>query len=323
MYRRTFSCAAIGLAALMASAGALAQNYPSKPIILAIGFPPGGSTDQIGRAFAQKLSEVLGQSVVVENRTGATGAIMAAQVARAEPDGYRILLQNSGTFTYSVLSRNVQYDLERDFTPITHVAVSPLVLVAGPSFKPKTLAEVIGLARSQPGTLTFGSEGIGGTSHLAGEQLSKMAGVKMTHVPFKSAVDSTLASATGDINMAFSTLSSALSLLQGNRIRVVAVGTTIRSSLYPDVPTIDESGYRGFDQGAWFGFVGPAKMPAAVVERLNAAITQVANMPDVKESLRGKGVEVQVKGPADFGAFMRKSAADMAQLAKDVNLKLD
>jgi tripartite-type tricarboxylate transporter receptor subunit TctC len=313
----------VGLFALINLTNLLAQPYPTKPIRLSVGYAPGGSTDVVARIFGQRLSDAIGQPVVIENRPGAGGAIAADLVAKAEPDGHRILMLGTGTLNYSVLTKNVPYNMLKDFTPITYVAASPQVLVVSNSIPSRSVGELIQLARSKPGELTYGSEGIGGIAHLAAAQFSLMTGTQLSHVPFKGAIESTVAIAGGQIDMNIPNLTSALPLLKADKFRALAVTGLKRSSLLPSIPTLDESGLKGYEVLAWFGFVGPAGMPKSVVERLNMEFIKIANLPEVKEALAKQAMDVQIRPPEEFAAFLRETAMSTVRLANDVKLKME
>jgi tripartite-type tricarboxylate transporter receptor subunit TctC len=229
----------------------------------------------------------------------------------------------TGTLNYSVLTKNVPYNMLKDFTPITYVAASPQVLVVSNSIPSRSVGELIQLARSKPGELTYGSEGIGGIAHLAAAQFSLMTGTQLSHVPFKGAIESTVAIAGGQIDMNIPNLTSALPLLKADKFRALAVTGLKRSSLLPSIPTLDESGLKGYEVLAWFGFVGPAGMPKSVVERLNMEFIKIANLPEVKEALAKQAMEVQIRPPEEFAAFLRETAISTVRLANDVKLKME
>jgi len=317
----SLACAAVWSVSAQAEASATA--FPSRPVHLVLGSPAGSSVDVLARLLAEKISATLGQPVVVENRVGATGTIATAHIAKAAPDGYRVLLQHSGAFTNSILSKSVQYNVLNDFTPISFVTISPLVLIAGPGLQAETLEEVIELAKNDPGKLTYGSEGTGGTSHVATELFSQLAGIKMTHVPYKSGFYSTSAVASGEINMAFASTTSILPLLKAGKYRALAVGTKERSPLLESVPTVHESGAPGFDQAAWFGFVGPAGMDDAVVEKLHGAISEAAQHPEVVSSLNAQGMQVRLMGPQQFAAYLEQFAGEIKRVADTAGISLD
>jgi tripartite-type tricarboxylate transporter receptor subunit TctC len=325
MFRRAkdWRHALIGLCALSGVSGAWAQTYPTKPVRLMVGFAPGGGTDVTARTFAQKLTAQLGQAVVVENRSGAAGSLAAAEVAKSPPDGYRLLMLASGTLINTALSANPPYNLERDFTPIALVTISPLVLVVHPSVPVRTASELVTLARTQPGKLNFGSDGVGATSHLAGELYNMLAKVKLVHVPFKGNSDAAMALASGQIDIGFPSLASATPLLTVGKFRALAVTSLKRSSLMPSLPSLDESGVRGYDVVAWFGFLGPAGLPKPILEKLHSAIVSVANAPDTREAIKQQGLEIQTTTPEQFGVFMREQIVQIARLGKVANIKLE
>jgi tripartite-type tricarboxylate transporter receptor subunit TctC len=315
--------AAIGLLAVIGISDASAQSYPAKPVRLMVGFAPGGGTDVTARIFAQKLTGQLGQPMVVENRSGAAGSLAAAEVAKSPPDGYRLLMVASSTFINTVLSANPSYSFERDFTPLTFVTISPLVLVVHPSVPARTASDLVTLARSRPGQLNFGSDGIGGTSHLAGELFNMLSKVKLLHVPFKGNADTAMAIAGGQIDIGFPSLASATPLMTAGKFRALAITSLKRSQLMLSLPTLDESGLPGYDLVSWFGFLGPAGLPKPIVDKLHAVSVAVANAPDVREALAKQGVEVETKSPEEFAAFMRDQAVQISRLGKVANIKLD
>jgi tripartite-type tricarboxylate transporter receptor subunit TctC len=324
MKRRGFMGAACGTAATALPGFSLAQAaYPDKPIRLIVGYAPGGSVDVVARVFAQKLKDSLGQAVVVENRTGAGGAIGADIVTKGEPDGYRLLLQNSGTFDNALVSKTVPYNVLRDFTPIAFVGAAPRVLAVGPSVQARTVKELLDTARAKPGDLKFASEGNGNSSHIGLERMAQMASVKLLHIPFKGGPDALLATAAGEVDMTMLSLTTTLPMLRSGKVRALAVTSLKRSQLLPDVPTLDEAGLRGFEQSAWFGFVGPANLPKDVVEKLRGAIVAAAAQADLRETLAKQAVEVEVKPPEQFAAFMKDSAAQIQRVVQQANIKVD
>jgi tripartite-type tricarboxylate transporter receptor subunit TctC len=275
------------------------------------------------RLFAQKLGMHLGQPMVVENRPGASGSIAAAEVARSEPDGYRLLMIASGTLFHSAVGGKVPYNIERDFTPIAMATIGPLVLMVGPSVTARTVPELIAYARANPGKLTFGTDGVGATAHLAGEMFNLMAEVKTVHVPFKGAGEATVAVASGQVDMGFPSLASAQPLLQAGKGRALAVSTLQRSSLLNNVPTLDEAGLKGYDLAGWFALIGPARMPRAKVDKIGAAVAAVGNMPDVKDSLARLGLEASVMSPEQLASYFRQQSATVAKVARGASIKLE
>jgi tripartite-type tricarboxylate transporter receptor subunit TctC len=324
MKRRGFLGTACGLAAAAVPHFTLAQTvYPDKPIRLVVGYAPGGSVDVVARVFAQKLKDSLGQAIVVENRTGAGGSIGADNVAKGEPDGYRLLLQNSGTFDNALVSKAAPYHVLRDFTPIAFLGAAPRVLAVGPSVQARTVKELLDAARAKPGDLKFASEGNGNSSHIGLERMAQMANVKLLHIPFKGGPDALLATAAGEVEMTMLSLTTTLPMLRSGKVRALAVTSLKRSPLLPDVPTLDEAGLKGFEQSAWFGIVGPPNLPRDVVEKLRAAIVAAAAQADLRETLARQAVEIEVKPPEQFAAFMRDTAAQIQRVIQQANLKME
>lgn len=300
-----------------------AQSYPSKPVRIVVGFAAGGGTDVSSRLLAQKLSPQLGQPVVVENRPGAAGSIAAENVAKSPADGYTLLMLASTTFINAVARTNLPYDLVRDFAPVSLVTVAPLVLVVHPSVPARDTRELIALARSRPGRLTYGSDGVGGTSHLAGELFNLMAKVSLVHVPFKGGSESAVAVASGQIDINIPSAPSALPLLGAGKFRALAVTSAKRSSLMPSIPTLDESGLPGYELITWYGLLAPAAVPKNIVGQLNAAIGKVVNTPEMKESINKQGMEPETNSPEQYAAFMRGLAAQIAKLVKSTGFKVE
>lgn len=299
---------------------AFAQSYPSKPVRIVVGFSPGGGTDVTARLVALKLSVELGQSVVVENRTGASGMIAGDYVARQPADGYTVLMVASTTFINSVLRGQ---DLERDLTPVSLATTAPMVMVVHPSVPAHNVKELIGLARSQPGKLNYGSDGVGGTTHLCGELFNMLAKVKLVHVPYKGAGDSVLATVSGQVDLNMPSAPASLPMIRADKLRALAVSSPKRSSLLPALPTLDESGLAGFDVTTWFGVLAPAAVPKDIIAQLNAALIKVVNTPEMKEAINKQGMETQTNSPEQFTAFMRRQSRTIAQLVKSAGMKIE
>ncbi len=302
---------------------ALAQSYPNKPVRIVVGFAAGGGTDVTARLVAQKLSQHLGQPVVVENRPGATTSIATERVAKSPADGYTLLMVSSTTLIHSALRANLPYDLERDLAPVSLVTTGALVLVVHPSVPVRNVKELIALAWSQPGKLNYGSSGVGGTTHLAGELFNLMAKVKLVHVPFKGGSESVIANAAGQIDMNFTSVTAAMPLLGAGKFQALAVTSAKRSSLMPSLPTLDESGLPGYGYSAWFGVLAPAAVPKDIMAQLNAAIGKVVNTPEMKEALNTQGLEPQTNSLEQFAAFMRSETGKFAKLIKLAGLKAE
>ena len=319
----TFPSYVVMLACLAAPVldASAAEIFPDKPIRMVVGFGTGGSADVLARLLAPKLSEQLGQPMVVENRPGASGAIATERVATAPGDGYTLLLMTVGDTVIPALRIKLPYDLERDFAAVSLVMSAPFVLVVHPSVPALNVTELIALARSQPGKLSFGSVGVGSSPHLMAELLNLMAKVKTVHVPYKSGAENVIAVASGQIEMYFSSVASLLPLLEARRIRPLALSSAKRASFMSSIPTLHESGLAGYDRAAWQGVIAPASVPKDIVARLNATIGKVVNAPDMKESLLKQGLEPQTDTPEQFAAFIRAEVAANANLIRFIGLK--
>lgn len=313
---RCFQLTAALACALYAWAPAHAQTFPSKPVRLLVGFAAGGGADGTARLIAGKLSADLKQPVVVENRPGASSAISLERVASAPPDGYTLGLLTSAALLHSALHSKVSYNLERDFAPVSLVAVGPFVLVVHPSLPVRNVKELIALARAQPGKLSYGSAGVGSTAHFAGEFFNLMAKVKIVHVPYKGSAPASTATAIGEVEMSYPSLTGALPLLNAKKIKALAVTSAKRTTLMPDTPSLHEQGLTGYDRSGSYGILATAGTPKDVVARLNAAIATVVNAADMKPSFHAQGLEPQTNAPAEYAAFIARELAAGAQFVK-------
>lgn len=312
---------AVSIACAGSSTDASAQSYPIKPVRMLVGYAPGGGTDVTARIVAQKLSDPLGQQVIVENRTGAAATIAAERVATAPPDGYTLLMMAAADSAQPAL-RKLAYDLQRDLAPISLVVTGPAyVLVIHPSVPARNVKELVALARSKPGQLNYASSGVGSQAHLAGELFNAMGKVTMLHVPFKIITEATLAVVNGDVFMGFPSVPAVLPLAEGGKLKALAVTSAKRASVLPSVPTLDESGFRGYDRSGWYGVLGPAALPKAVVARLNGAIEKVVNTPEVKQAFAKQGLQAQTSTPEQFGAVIRDEVVQSAKLVKLAGVK--
>lgn len=300
-----------------------AQSYPTKPIHIIVGFAAGGATDVIARQVAQKLSENLGQPVVVDNYPGASTAIATERLAKSRPDGYTLLLIPISTAVQSALRKDLPYDLERDVAAVSQVASGPFVLVVHPSVPARSVKELIAFAQSQPGKLSYGSPGVGSAHHLVGELFNSRTNVKTVHVPFKGAADADMATASGQLQFTFTSPAGALPFLERGRIRPLAVTSATRLSLLPSVPTLDESGLPGFDFSAWYGLSAPAGAPKEVIMQLNAAIKKIVHTPEMKEILNKQGFEPQTGTPEEFAALIRREIEQTTKLIEQTGLKAE
>ena len=300
-----------------------AQSYPVKPIRIVVGYAPGGAVDFSARLLAQKLPEHLKQSVIVENRPGAGSTIGTERVAQSPPDGYTLLMMPTSAIVQSVLRTNLTYNIERDLQPISLVASGPFVLTVHPSVPARNVKELAAIARAQPGKLNGASPGVGTANHLAQELFNVMARVSITHVPYKGGAEATLATASGQVDLSFASVASALTTLQANKVRALAVTGAKRTPLLPAIPTIAESALPGYDYTVWYGMAAPANVPKDIVARLHTAIAQVVSLGDVKNTLSNQGLEPQSATPEEFAALIKRDLAQHAKLVKVANLKAE
>jgi tripartite-type tricarboxylate transporter receptor subunit TctC len=297
-----------------------AEPYPVRPIRMIVGFAPGGGTDLTARPVAQKLSELLGQQVIVENRPGAAGNIATEQVVKAPPDGYTLLMGTIAALAINPsLYGDLRFDPETDLAPVIQVVDATNVLALHPSVPAGSVKELIALAREK--SLSAGSSGIGATGHLSIELFNLMAGVKLVHVPYKGGGPAMSDLVGGQVNLIFATTASAIPHLKSGRIKGIAVTTAKRSALLPDLPTISESGLAGFDANNWYGLVVPAKTPRAIIDQLNAEVTKILAMPDVKTTLFNQGLDPAPGTPEQFGAYIKSERAKWARVIKESGAK--
>jgi len=314
---RILMASAIALLSITPAAAAqAARGYPERPIRLLIAQAPGGNADIIARALADGLAERLGQSIVADNRPGASGIIATETTVRAAPDGYTILLVPSSFGVNPAVTRKLPYDQLRDLAPITLVASAPNVLVVGPALPIKSVADLVKAAKANPGKLTYGSSGNLGSPHLAGELFELMTGTDMVHVPYKGAATAMVDLIGGRISLSFASLPSAISHIRGGRLTAIAVTSEKRFPLTPDLPTVSESGLPGFETTAWQGLVAPAKTPAAIIQRLNAEAVQVLNQPVMRERLTQNGAVAVGSTPEELWAFARAQIEKWAKVIK-------
>ncbi len=302
---------------------AFAQPYPSKPIRIIIGFPPGSGGETQVRLVGQKLTEAWGQPVVVDARPGASGNIAAEMLVKSAPDGYTLLYFPAALAINPSLFPKVPYDLANDFTPVALLGTFPLVLVENPKVPATSVAELIALAKARPGAINFASIGSASPPHLAGELFNQLAGVQMVHVPYKGSAPAQTDLIGGQVQVMFDTAVSAIPHVKAGRTRALAVTTRNRSRLLPDLPSLDESGLKGYDLYGWGGIVGPAGMPAAVTAKLNTEIIRVLRLPDVAEKLATLGAETGAMTSPEFGRFIMDEAAKWKKLVVSTGAKLD
>ena len=299
------------------------QPYPIKPIRMLFGYTAGGAGDVSARMVAQRLSESLGQNVLVENRPGAGGAIADEAVARSPADGYTLLYAAGSTAILPALRPKLAYDVERDFAPVSLVVITSFALSVHPSVPVHNAMGLIALARSQPGKLTFSSPGIGSSAHFAAELFKMMADVKMLHVPFKGPPEATVAVVAGEIDIAFPSVTGALPFIATNRLKVLAVSSARRASQLPAVPTLNEAGLAGYERSGWNGVLAPAAVPKEIIKRLNSAIVKGVNTPEMKQVFIKQGLEMQTSTPEQFSAFIRRELVQNAKVVKFAGIKTE
>ena len=324
--RKQFFTSLVGLAIAAAGSSAWAQAaaWPNKPIRLVVTFPAGGSSDAAARIVAPKLAERLGQAVTVDNKPGAGGGLGLDLVAKSAADGYTIVLASAGGLTANPsLYPNLSYSPSRDFAPITLFGTSPFVLVANPALPANTAKELLALAKTQVGKLSYASGGNGTAMHLAGELLKSMTDSDILHVPYRGSAPAVVAVMAGDTSLAIADIASIQPLLKSGRFKVIGVMGKERSALAPDMPTLAESGVPGYDAAGWFGILAPAGTPPAVLTRLNAEITAVLRLPEIRERFAAAALEPLPSTPDYMAQLMRTEAIKWAKVIKDSGAKVD
>ncbi|WP_050820485.1 tripartite tricarboxylate transporter substrate binding protein, partial [Bordetella pertussis] len=303
---------------------AVAAPFPDRPVRLVVPYPPGGGADIFARTLSEPLAAQLGQPVIVENRPGANGIIGTDAVARAAPDGYTILLGNSGPNAINqAIYPDLPYDAVDSFEEVSLIGYTTHVLVVHPGVQARSVTELIALARRSPGQLNFASTGQGGTPHLAGELFKLMTGTDMVHVPYKGASPSNADVIAGQVQLTFNTLPPLMTSIRAGKVRALAVTGKQRSQLLPEVPTIDEAGVAGYDVQTWYGIHAPAGTPAAVVDRLNQALVAVLSNAQVRAALVGQGYEVATSTPGEFSRMVRDDVAKWRKVVKEAKVKVD
>lgn len=300
-----------------------ADNFPSKPVRVIVPFVPGGPIDQTARIVSQRLAELLGQPVVIENRTGANGVVAAETAARAPADGYTLLFSVIHHTVLPSLQQNLSYDIEKDFDPITLVAYYPIILVVRPNFPIHSVRELIARAREAPGQLTFGHSGYGGGTHLAGELFAMQAGVQLRQVPYRGSAAAMSDLLGGHVDLMFSDAPTALSYVQAGQLRALGISTPRRSELLPDLPTIAESGLPGYGAYSWGGISVKAGTPAEVKGRIHAELIRVLQEPATRQRFLQIGAEPQPGTPAEYAAMMRGEIAKWAAVVRQANIRMD
>jgi tripartite-type tricarboxylate transporter receptor subunit TctC len=314
--------ATVCAAAILHCAGAAAQAWPAKSVRIVVPFPPGGSTDIVARIVAQKLGERLGQSMVIENRGGAGGTLGAAQVAKAAPDGYTLLVASTSTHVVAPgVYPKLEYDPVKDFAPVSLMAVSPYLLVVNPALPAKSVKELVELARKQPGKLNYASAGVGSTTHLAMEMLKAVSNTYMLHIPYNGNGPAGTAVISGQVEILFGSLPALLAHAKGGRVRALAVGTLARAPSMPEVPTVAESGYPGFDASLWLAVMAPAGTPQPIIDRLHKEIVTVVQAADTRALLDKAGAEPLTSSPAELAALVRDGVTKYAKIIKIAGVK--
>ena len=314
------------LALAVAQAPALAQSsaYPSRPVRLVVPYAPGGVSDITGRIVAQKLTELLGQSVVVENRAGAGGMLGTAAVAKAEPDGYTVVLSSLSAFAIGPrLVKAPPYDPIRDFSAIGTVALAPTILTVNTSLPFQNVRDVIAYAKANPGKLTYGSSGIGSVAHISAEVLRASTGIELVHVPYKSAAQAYPDMMAGSVSMVFDALPSAIQHIRAGKVRPIAMMSDRRASLLPEIPTFAESGYPQATLRLWVGVHGPASLPAPIVQKLNETLAKVAAAPDVRERLTAVGADAYATTPREFAELVRADVEKLGAMMAASGIKAE
>jgi tripartite-type tricarboxylate transporter receptor subunit TctC len=314
--KHMLSAILLGASLALAAGAVLAQGYPAKPVRMVVPYPPGGSADILARTVGQKLSERIGQPVVIENRPGAGASVGAKAVAIAPADGYTLLLGTVSSHAMSPATNAVGYDPVKDFTPIAEIASIPFVVLANPELPVKNIADLIALAKAKPGQVTYASAGSGTSNHLAGELLGMAAGIKMLHVPYKGSAPALNDLLGGQVNTMFDLQLTAMPQIKSGKVRALAMTGAKRSALLPDVPTVREAGIPNYEVTAWFGFFGPAGMPRPVVDRLNTELNAIMRLPDIRSKFAELGVETESGSADEFSAFVRSEAVKWAGVIK-------
>jgi tripartite-type tricarboxylate transporter receptor subunit TctC len=311
------------LLALAASGAIAAETYPARPLRFILPYPPGGGNDFVARVIAAKLSGNIRQQIVIDNRGGAHGIIATELTAQAPPDGYTIFMCGTGHALNPYMYKKLPYDSEKDFAPVSLAAVAPNILVLHPSVPATSVGELIALAKAKPGTLSFGSAGGGGNSHLAGELLKQLAKIDIVHVPYRGTGPAATALLAGEVQMMFSTLPPVLAQVRAGKVRAIAVTGAKRTAAAPEVPTIAESGLPGYEATGWWGILMPGKTPPAIVASLNAEIVKTLNADSTKAQLAREGIEAAGGTPAQFAAHIRAEGLKWAPIIKAANIQGD
>jgi tripartite-type tricarboxylate transporter receptor subunit TctC len=307
--------------AALAATNAIAQAYPNRPVRLVVPYAPGGIVDYVGRTLAQRLNDTLGQPVVAENRPGAGGIVGTESVARSAPDGYTIVLMDPAIVINPTLQPSMPYNLFTQLQVVSIVSSSPEVLVVAPDLPVKTFPDLVAYGKANPGKLNFASAGVGTTPHLAGEMFKQRTGIDATHIPYRGIAASFTDMMTGKVQFAFSSIAGALPLTSDNKIRPIATTGLKRVSVYPDLPTVDEDGLKGFEVDLWLGLFAPAGLPPDVLQRLNAEVVKTLQTPEVKKALATVGVEPRGTSPEEGTKILREEFEKWKKVIVEGNIK--
>ncbi len=314
--------AALGMLAVLTGARA-EDSYPSRPITLVVPVPPGGAADFIARLVGGKLSEALGQPVVISNRAGASGIIASDSVAKAAPDGYTLLLNSITTHGIGPhLYAHLPYDPVKDFTPVIFVANLPLIMTINAQHPEKSVQEVVAYAKVRP-TLSFASSGNGGAPHLAGALFQDVTGTKMLHVPYRGSAPAVVDVAAGRVDIMFDAVPSLLPMIQAGKLRPLAAASAVRNAVVPEVPTFEELGIKGMEVSLWYGLEGPANLPKPVLQRLNGELTKILSTEAIKSNFAKEGAVPQPGSPAEFATFMRDESARWGEVVRKNDIKIE
>ncbi len=313
---------ALALMIPLSAAAAAADSYPSKVVRVIVPFAPGGSTDIIGRVIGPKLTERLGRQIIMENQGGAGGIIGIGMVAKAEPDGYTLLM-TSPAFVINPFFHKIPYDPVNSFVPVARLVAGSRVLSVHPSVPAKSVKEFIALAKNQPGKLVYASTGVGSDAHLAGELFKMMSGINFLTVQFKSGGQAITDLLGGHSDWMLGTVTLSLSQIRANKLRALGISGSVRSRLIPDVPTISEAGVPGYEASQWLGFLAPAGTPKAIIDRLHKELSEILNSEETKKMLEEQGQDLALQGPAEFGRFMGAETVKWGKVIKEGNIKVE
>ena len=320
MLKKLACLLALGLIA----ASAHAQTYPEKPIRMVIPFPPGGGTDILARLVAQKLTEANKWTVVPENKAGAGGTLGITEAAKGKPDGYDMVMgQKDNLVVGPWMYKSLPWNPVKDFTAVAHVAWSPVIIATSANSKYKTLADVVAAAKAAPDTVTYGSPGNGTTIHLAGDQFEKAAGIKLRHVPYKGSNPALMDALAGNVDLLVSSVPSAMAQVKAGKLRPLAVTSAKRSSSLPEVPTVAESGYAGFDMSTWYGLMMPAGTPAPIVAQMNGAVNKLLATPELQKAIQDQGAEPLAMSTEAFSQQLQRDFQGMEKIVRDAGVKIE